>query len=69
MTIQGINDQTQKILSQIEDPDRGFSFLKNGPLNMNMGKSKILARDVINKFSEKQLAEIFYNLGNERYAK
>ncbi len=55
--------------NQLNDSKRGFSFLYDGELDMNMGKSKILARDIINKFSEKQLAEIFYNLGNERYAK
>ena len=55
--------------NQIEDPDRGFSFLKNGPLNMNMGKSKILASELINKFSEKDLADIIFEYGEERHAR
>ena len=55
--------------NQINDPKRGFSFMKDGPLDMNMGSSKIRASDVINNFSERKLADIFFELGEERYAK
>ena len=55
--------------NQIDDPTRGFSFSKNGPLNMNMGKSKILASELINKFSEKDLADIIFKYGEERHAR
>ena len=55
--------------NQIDDPARGFSFSKNGPLNMNMGKSKILASELINKFSEKDLADIIFEYGEERHAR
>ena len=43
--------------------------MKDGPLNMDMGGSKIQASEVINNFSEKKLADIFFKLGEERYAK
>ena len=55
--------------NQINDPKRGFSFMKEGPLDMDMGGSKIRASEVINNFSERKLASIFFELGEERYAK
>ena len=55
--------------NQINDPKRGFSFMKDGPLDMNMGSSKIRASEVINNFSERKLADIFFELGEEKYAK
>ena len=55
--------------NQLEDPQRGFSFLKNGPLNMNMGQSKLLATDIINSYSEKEIANIIFKFGEERHAK
>ena len=55
--------------NQINDPKRGFSFMKEGPLNMDMGGSKIRASEVINNFSERKLADIFFELGEEKYAK
>ena len=55
--------------NQVDNPSRGFSFTKNGPLNMSMGSSKIIASDVVNNYSEKKLADIFYNFGEERFAK
>ena len=55
--------------NQINDPKRGFSFMKEGPLDMDMGGSKIRASEIINNFSERKLAGIFFELGEERYAK
>ena len=55
--------------NQINDPKRGFSFMKEGPLDMDMGGSKVRASEVINNFSERKLADIFFELGEERYAK
>ena len=55
--------------NQLEDPQRGFSFLRNGPLDMNMGSSKILATDIINSYSEKEIADIIFKFGEEKYAK
>ncbi len=55
--------------NQIDSPKRGFSFRKDGPLDMNMGGSKICASKVINDFSEGQLANILFELGEEKFAK
>jgi len=55
--------------NQIDDPKRGFSFMKEGPLDMDMGGSKIRASEVINNFSERKLANIFFELGEEKYSK
>ena len=51
----------------IEDPSRGFSFLREGPLDMRMDRSqKWTAADLVNTYSEKELADILYNYGEER---
>ena len=55
--------------NQINNPNRGFSFMRDGPLDMDMGGSEILASEVINNFSERKLADIFFELGEEKYAK
>ena len=55
--------------NQINDPKRGFSFMKEGPLDMDMGGSKTQVSEVINNFSERKLADIFFELGEEKYAK
>jgi len=43
--------------------------MKEGPLDMDMGGSKVRASEVINNFSERKLADIFFELGEEKYAK
>ncbi len=55
--------------NQLEDPKRGFSFLTNNPLNMGMGKNKKTVLDVINKYSEDQLSNIFYKFGEEKFSR
>jgi len=55
--------------NQINDPKRGFSFMKEGPLDMDMGGSRTRASEVINNFSESKLSDIFFELGEEKYAK
>ena len=55
--------------NQLNDSTRGFSFEKDGPLDMRMGNSNILASDIVNKYSQKTIEDIIYNYGEERYAK
>lgn len=54
---------------QIDDPKRGFSFKKDGPLDMRMGCNGKSAQDVINQSSEEELADIFYHYGEERHSR
>ena len=53
---------------QIDDPDRGFSFQKDGPLDMRMGDSGETAADIVNSWSDEELAKIFRELGEEKSA-
>ena len=51
---------------QIDEPTRGFSFLKEGPLDMRMSQSGPTAADLVNTVSEKTLSDILYFFGEER---
>lgn len=51
---------------QLDQAERGFSFAKDGPLDMRMGADGISAADVVNTFEEAQIAEIIYVFGEER---
>jgi 16S rRNA (cytosine1402-N4)-methyltransferase len=54
---------------QIEDASRGFSYLRNGPLDMRMGPDALRsARDVVNSYSLDRLTRIFRVFGEERAA-
>ena len=54
---------------QLDDPNRGFSFQNEGPLDMRMGEGKISAYDVVNKMKIEHLSEIIRDFGEERYSK
>ncbi len=54
---------------QLDDPERGFSFQKDGPLDMRMSTSGLSASTIINEYEERELADIIYNFGEERYAR
>lgn len=55
---------------QLNNPQGGFSFLKEGPLDMRMDRNAFLsAYDLINNLSEIELGAIFRRFGEERFAK
>ena len=51
---------------QIDQAERGFSFQKDGPLDMRMGDTGPTAADLVNSASAEQIADILYNYGEER---
>lgn len=51
---------------QIDDPERGFSFMHDGPLDMRMGKHGTSAGDLVNSLPERALADVLYEFGEER---
>ena len=55
---------------QFERPERGFSFRTSGNLDMRMDRNQSLtAAEIINHWSEKNLADIFYLYGEERFSR
>ncbi len=54
---------------QLDQAERGFSFAKDGPLDMRMGQSGLSAADVVNTYDEGTLADIFFQLGEERQSR
>ena len=54
---------------QLDDPARGFSFRADGPLDMRMGRSGPTAADLVNGLPEDRLADILFQLGEERRAR
>jgi 16S rRNA (cytosine1402-N4)-methyltransferase len=51
---------------QIDDPARGFSFRGDGPLDMRMGQHGTSAADLVNTMGERPLADLLFELGEER---
>jgi 16S rRNA (cytosine1402-N4)-methyltransferase len=51
---------------QIDDPRRGFSFRHDGPLDMRMGQHGTSAADLVNTLPERELADVLFQLGEER---
>lgn len=51
---------------QLDRSERGFSFMRDGPLDMRMGQSGVSAEDLVNDAPEKLIADILFQYGEER---
>jgi 16S rRNA (cytosine1402-N4)-methyltransferase len=55
---------------QLENAERGFSFIRNGPLDMRMDpRTSLTAAAIVNEYSEEQLTRLFRDLGEEPAAR
>lgn len=54
---------------QLDTAERGFSFHKDAPLDMRMSKSGLSARDVVNTYTEQELADIIFRYGEEKFSR
>jgi len=54
---------------QLDEAERGFSFLRDGPLDMRMGSQGPTAADLVNTASREELARIFFVYGEERQSR
>ncbi len=55
--------------AQLDEAERGFSFRADGPLDMRMGPDGASAADLVNTLSERDLAGLIRDYGEERYAR
>ncbi len=55
---------------QLDNPDRGFSFMGNGPLDMRMDPDAgVSAAEWLNEATEREMARVFWEYGEERLAR
>lgn len=55
---------------QIDNPERGFSYMHDGPLDMRMNrKNELTADKIVNEYSQDELTKIFFDYGEERFSK
>lgn len=55
---------------QLDDPERGFSYQYDAPLDMRMDlQGKLTAYDIVNKWSYEELVRIFFQYGEEKFSR
>ncbi len=54
---------------QLDTAERGFSYHKDAPLDMRMSRSGITAEEIVNTFTERELSDIFFRFGEEKFSK
>lgn len=54
---------------QLDNGSRGFSYHTDAPLDMRMSMEGISARDIVNTYSEEQLAKILFEYGEEKFSR
>lgn len=62
---------------QVDNPERGFSFMQDGPLDMSFEsakdissrQNKITAEEIVNEWQEESIADIIYGFGEEKFAR
>ena len=54
---------------QIDNPERGFSYHADAPLDMRMSQQGVSARDLVNGLSEQELADVIFRYGEDRNAR
>jgi len=65
--VQGLRADLGVSRYQLTAPERGFSLSVDGPLDMRMHRGQTMtADDIVNQASEKELADLIYQLGEER---
>ncbi len=51
---------------QLDEAERGFSFVHDGVLDMRMSRAGISAKDIVNTYTQEELADLIYQYGEER---
>lgn len=54
---------------QLDEESRGFSYHSDAPLDMRMSKEGMSAADIVNSYSEQQLAKIIFEYGEEKFSR
>ncbi len=54
---------------QLDEPERGFSYHTDAPLDMRMSQEGVTAADLIRELSEQELADIFFRFGEEKFSR
>lgn len=69
-TVDGIVLDLGASSMQFDNPERGFSFMQDGPLDMRFGiNAAMTAEEIVNTFDEKELADIIFRYGEDRDAR